>query len=545
VSTSSGRRGQQRRPAFLRRPARIAAVALISALGLVIPSTAASAGTYTTINGSGSSWASVALFQWANDVRAQGITVNYNPDGSAQGRTDFIQGGSVDFAGSDPPFRNGQDKLAGTGAETVPWGYSYVPDTAGGTAFMYHLDVGGQLIRNLRLTPLVLMEIFTGAITNWDDKQITKAYGAQLPNIPITPVIRSDGSGATFFFTRWMATMFPGQWDAFCKKVHPGISTPCGQTEFYPQFGNAKAQNGSNNVADYITSSYGQGAIGYDEYAYALNANYPVVQLLNPGGYYVGPTASNVAVALTHAVIDENPSDPNFLQQNLNNVYTFKDPRSYPLSSYSYLIVPRAGSKPLPSVFNTGAGRTLSTYINYFLCAGQKQMPALGYSPLPINLVSGAFLQVKQIPGTVGTPNINSYASCGNPTFINGKDVLLNTAPYPTACQKAGAPLNCVVKNGKAVAAGSSAAGHGSSGPSSSSTNGTSSSAANPATGGSGTSGPTAGAANVTGTVVNLASNGTDKALLAVLTALAVVAAVATPPAVGAWLRRRKRQAGT
>jgi hypothetical protein len=49
----------------------------------------------------------------------------------------------------------------------------------------------------------------------------------------------------------------------------------------------------------------------------------------------------------------------------------------------------------------------------------------------------------------------------------------------------------------------------------------------------------------VTGTVVNLASNGTDKALLAVLTALAVVAAVATPPAVGAWLRRRKRQAGT
>ena len=118
-----------------------------------VPRSAAYAGGYETINGSGSSWASVALFQWANDVRPQGITINYNPDGSAQGRTDYIQGGSIDFAGTDPPFRNGQDKLAGTAAETVPWGYSYVPDTAGGTAFMYHLTVGGHLVTNLRLTP--------------------------------------------------------------------------------------------------------------------------------------------------------------------------------------------------------------------------------------------------------------------------------------------------------------------------------------------------------------------------------------------------------
>ena len=58
---------------------------------------------------------------------------------------------------------------------------------------------------------------------------------------------------------------------------HPGIKLPCPQTEFYPLFGNAKSENGSNNVATYITSSYGNGAIGYDEYAYALNAHYPVV----------------------------------------------------------------------------------------------------------------------------------------------------------------------------------------------------------------------------------------------------------------------------
>jgi phosphate transport system substrate-binding protein len=97
-------------------------------------------------------------------------------------------------------------------------------------------------------------------------------------------VIRSDGSGATFFFTRWMHHVFPNDWDAFCQKVHPGIQLPCPETEFYPQSGSAKAENGSNAVSVYVTSDYGEGSIGYDEYAYALNAHWPVVSMENPGG---------------------------------------------------------------------------------------------------------------------------------------------------------------------------------------------------------------------------------------------------------------------
>jgi len=535
------------------RPGRIAFIALVTALAL-LPAAAADAGSYTTINGSGSSWASIALFQWIKDVEPRGLTVNYNPTGSAQGRQDFIQGGLVDFAGSDPPFRNGQDKLGQTGAEHPQWSYSYVPDTAGGTAFMYHITVGGHLVRNLRLSPKVLMEIFTGAIKNWSDPRITKIYGAHLPNEPIVPVLRADGSGATFFFTRWMAHEFPSQWNAFCKKVK-GVSAPCGQTEFYPSFPGSKSENGSIAVADYIRAGYGEGSIGYDEYAYALSTGYPVVQVLNPAGYFVGPTASNVAVALTKAQIDEHSNSPNFLQQNLDNVYTFKDPRNYPVSSYSYLIVPRQGGR-VPPVFSDNAGRSLSTFINYFLCSGQKEMPSLGYSPLPFNLVRGAFQQVGKIPGHVAPPNIGHYASCGNPTFKNGKNVLLANAPYPTKCQKLGAPLNCVIKNGKAVAAGGGGGGGGGGGSGGAGGSGTGSSASgggsggsgggtgNPALGGTTGTGTTTGAATVAGSVVGLAANGTDRALLAVLTALAVIAAVAMPPAVGAWLRRRKGQAG-
>ncbi|HEY1917916.1 MAG TPA: substrate-binding domain-containing protein [Streptosporangiaceae bacterium] len=528
-----------------RRPARIAFVAVLLVFGIFAQRATADAGTYTTIDGSGSSWAYIALSQWITDVAPEGLTINYNPDGSAEGRQDYMQGSQVDFAGSDPPFRNGDDHLAGTGAEVPKWGYSYVPDTAGGTAFMYHLTVGGKLVRNLRLNGQVLMEIFTGQITNWDNSAITKIYGAQLPNEPITPVLRSDGSGATYFFTLWMATEFPSEWNAFCEKVHPGITEPCGNTEFYPQFGDAKMENGSNNVADYITASYGEGSIGYDEYAYAQSSGYPVVQLLNPAGYFVGPTASNVAVALTKAQINFDSSSSNYLQQILTPLYTFKDPRNYPLSSYSYLIVPRSGTTE-PPTFNTGAGASLSTFINYFLCAGQKQSASLGYSPLPLALVEGGLRQNGEIPGHVAIANVKSYSSCPNPTFTNGVLTVLKDAPQPSPCQKYGEPLNCTVENGKAVA-GSGSGSSGSSGSGSKGSSGSNGGGGSTATGGSTTAagtGPTTGAANVSASVVNIGDNGTDRALLAVLTALALIAAVATPPAVGSWLRRRKRQAG-
>jgi ABC-type phosphate transport system substrate-binding protein len=526
-----------------RKLAILAGVTATALLGLVAGPPAAYAGSYVTIDGSGSSWSSVALDQWSQDLASSGVTVNFTPDGSAAGRTDYIDG-QDDFAASDPPFRNGTDKIANDGSELpIPYGYSYVPDTAGGTAFMYHLDVGGHQITNMRLTGETIMKIFTGQITNWDNAAITKDYGKQLPSIPIIPVVRSDGSGATFFFTRWMANVFPTQWDAFCGQVtHGRVSSGCGQTEFYPTgWGAVQAENGSNNVATYITSSYANGAIGYDEYAYALNSHYPVVAMSNPAGYYVLPTASNVAVALTRAVIVEDKSSPDFLQQNLNSVYTFTDPRSYPLSSYSYLIVPKSGTK-LPNQFSStpGAGKTLSTYIDFFLCGGQQQSAALGYSPLPLNLVQGGLLQSSLIPGAIPGPNPTTLSGCNNPTFTGGQLTILKNAPYPTACQKITAPLNCTLSGGKAKSTtpGSTKTGSTGTSPSSGPTG-----PANPA-GGSNTTGPGTGTGSpVSGQAVSLAGNGVDQPVFGALTALAIIAAIALPPGVGFWLRRRRRRA--
>ncbi len=519
-------------------------VVLAAGLVALIPMSAALAGTtttYETISGSGSSWSSVALEQWARNLAADGITINFNPDGSAQGRADYMAQ-QVDFAASDPPFRNGTDPFDPGVVEHPDVGYSYVPDTAGGTAFMYHLEVRGHLITNLRLSPKTIMEIFTGQITNWDNPAITKDYGEQLPSIPIIPVIRSDGSGATYFFTRWLSHLFPAQWNAFCYKVSKGRvggpGKPCTQTEFYPEgWGASVPQNGSNNVATYITASYGQGAIGYDEYAYALNSHYPVVAVENPAGYFVLPSASNVAVALTQAQINEDPSSTDYLQQNLNNVYTFKDPRSYPLSSYSYLIVPRAGTT-VPSLFTKGAGQTLSTYIDYFLCAGQQFSADLGYSPLPLNLVEGGLLQASKIPGAIPEPSLSS--NCPNPTLKDGKLIVLEDAQQPSPCEHVGEPLDCTVVDGKAVTGNSST-----SGSSTSNSNGTSTTGTTGTTGTSGSNGgqPTATGNDgpVTGTVVNLASSDSSPAMLGVLTAVALLVAIAVPPALYAIVRRRRQ----
>ncbi len=520
--------------------------ALASTAGL-----ASAAGQYTPIEGAGSSWAAVALTQWAQYMQTLGATITFEPNGSAEGRQFFL-GNQVDFAASDPPFRNGEDPFQSGSAEHPTSAFSYVPDVAGGTAFMYHLDVGGKQIRNMRLSGLTIAKIFTGQITNWDNPEITHDYGKQLPSIPIVPVVRADGSGATYFFTRWMEYTYGSIWLNFCKQEHGHLlpNGTCPQTEFYPEnWGDSVAQNGSEAVASYIGASYGQGAIGYDEYAYALQSNIPVVSVLNPGGYYVQPTASNVAVALTKAVINDDPHSQNYLQQNLNAVYTFTDPRSYPLSSYSYLIVPRVPLKGQTQCecngFTSGAGRTLSTYIDYYLCAGQQYSAQLGYSPLPLELVEGGLLQASKIPGAIPEP---SLSQCANPTLKGGKLIILDNAPYPSKCQKLGAPLSCGGGSTSTTGTGSSGSGgSSSSGTGSSGTGGSGNSGTNPATGGgSGTSGSggdgTSGTNGTpTGTVVNLASTDSNPTVFGVLTVLEILAVIGLPPIVYAVLRRRRQ----
>jgi ABC-type phosphate transport system substrate-binding protein len=523
-----------------------AALAATAILGLFAfgPSQAAQATTYAEISGSGSSYAAGALQQWATDLVPQGLQINYDPVGSATGREQYIQGEN-DFAGSDIAFISPSDPDPFAGSDgTIDFAYSYIPDVAGGLAFMYNLQVDGQKITNLRLRPQTLAEIFTGHITNWDNPTITHDYGAQLPNLPITVVTRSDGAGESYFLSRWMWKMYPSLWEGFCHAQ--GGPSNCGPTELYPgQSAGFKALDGAEDVAGYIASPTNNGAIGYAETYYALNYHIPIVSVANPAGYYVQPTGSNVAIALEKAQIDENQNDVTFLMQNLDNVYTDTDPRAYPLSAYSYLIVPRnkrtiGGTTYTPrSGTTTATGVSLSTYINFILCGAQASAVSLGYSPLPGPMVTGGFLQDGDIPGAVPSPAAHNYATCNNPAFYDGKDVLTATAPYPLACQKVTAPLNasCTGSESKTGDSGSTTGSKNSgSGRNSHSDNGTDPNTGQPTTG---TSPGTA----VSAEPVGLAGQPEAQWLFGTLAAVVLLAAISMPVLLGSWLQRRKATA--
>ena len=102
------------------------------------------------------------------------------------------------------------------------------------------------------------------------------------------------------------------------------------------------------------------------------------------------------------------------------------------MSSYSYMVVPTTTAAP----FNTDKGKTLSTFVNYFLCTGQQKADILGYSPLPKNLVEAGFAPGETDPGSRGpSPSISQ---CHNPALD-----ILQSAPMPNKCMKLGS--SCTV----------------------------------------------------------------------------------------------------
>lgn len=414
------------------RSFRFGAVALVAALIALIP-LPAHAESYVPISGSGSTWSQNALDQWRKNVAANyGMTVNYSGTGSSAGRQDFVKP-TVDFAISEIPLQKSPED--GSPAEVPQWGggtsFAYMPIVAGGTSLMYNLKIGGKQVTNLRLSGEVIAKIFTGAISNWKDPAIQADNPAlAMPDKAITPVVRSDGSGTSAQFTLWMSKQFPSIWTRGMTSQFPSLTS------------SFKAQSGSLGVAGYVSQSYGEGAITYVEYSYAMKSGFPVAKVLNSQGYYVEPTYQSVAVALMGATLNSD------LTQNLDGVYNNGDRRAYPMSSYSYMIVPTETN----TVFTAEKGKTLSRFASYMICEGQQQAASLGYSPLPMNLVQAGSDVIQRIPGSVGAVDFNS---CNNPTFKAGdspsNNQLAATAPQPADCDKQG-PTQCSTGTGGAPA---------------------------------------------------------------------------------------------
>ena len=540
----------------------MAATALCTALIPVLPP--AFAATYVPITGAGSTWSANAIDAWVTNVAQYGMRVSYSAVGSTSGRQEFGQG-TVDWGASEIPY----GVVDGNNTDPPPQrGYAYMPDTAGGTTFMYNLKIGNSRVTNLRLSGAAIAGIFTGQITNWDNSIIQKDNpGLTMPNLKIVPVVRSDGSGATAEFTEWMLATEPSDWTTYCAKVG---RSPCTQTSAYPVLpGSAMVgQSGDLGVSGYVSQQQADGAIGYVEYSYALETGFPVALVLNSAGYYTEPTAQNVAVSLLKAQINMNKSSPLYLTQDLSQVYTDSDPRTYELSSYSYMILPADTTLGM----TTAKGYTLGAFGSYLLCQGQQQVDALGYSALPINLVEAGYQQLQKIPGNqVPTATAAQIQGCNNPTFsTNGTNTLADEDPNPPACDKegstqctagtGGAKTSTPVKasaqgnqasSGTSATSGSHASSTASASASTASGSGAASQGCDPDTGicgssGSGTGSGTAGGPQTVNGVATAAAvslgNGLQVTLMVVAAALLLCLALIPPLVVQAGRRRRQRR---
>src|SRR5450631_31502 len=532
--------------------------ASLACLSLLFVATAQSseAVAHARIEGSGSSWAANAVTQWIADVTSSGLQVVFTSQGSAQGRKDFANN-TTDFAVSDIGFR-GVDPATGAQDTNQGRAYAYLPIVAGGTSFPYNLSFGGKRVTNLRLSGATIAKIFTNQITMWNDPAITADNnGRRLPAITIVPLVHSEGSGSTAQLTTYFDTVYPSIWRPYQGRA--------GFTEYYPKKGATMiAQNGSDQIINYATSAAANGVITYDEYSYALAKSFPVAKVENANGYFTLPTQYNVAVALTKAQINTDKTSPNYLLQNLSGVYSHPDPRTYPLSSYSYMIIPTGASDPRMS---TAKRQTLVDYLYYSVCTGQKEMGPIGYSPLPINLVQASFDQVNKLK--VADPAVDitrrDVSTCSNPTFVAGqptRNYLAEIAPLPPPCDKVGAgpctgALNYAIlgnpTGGSVPGAPAGAGGAAGGGPGSKAAGGAAAGGAavpkaggaiDPATGqllASGASGSGVdGSQSAVSTDIASAS-AMSKTMLTILVIILLLLAIAMPPLIGTTLAKQRK----
>jgi phosphate transport system substrate-binding protein len=445
---------------------------LLTLVATAEPWVATSAEASPSMQATGSSFASVAIQEWVGQSSTLlGLNINWQVQSSVVGLNNFAQN-QVDFAASDIPYSAQQS----TYYPNIS--YQYMPDVAGGLAFMYNLNGNdGQQITSLNLDPAVIGDIFLGKIAKWNDPAIISlnpSLSQDLPNQTIIPVFRTDASGENYLLSDYLLhedgpTFTQAQTDFQSGNVGlpsaawpvPGGSSNINPST-YPNWASQTpvGQNGSDNAANYVAAESSVGSITYVETAYAKEHNFPVASVQNASGASVQPTSVNVATAMEAAVLHTD------LTQDLTNVYTNPLPNSYPLSAYSYIVSPCspslaaaqqascAGGPNVPSTFPSQKGQALGQFVGYLACAGQEKMALLGYSPLPPNLVSDDFDAIGRMNGGQQPPPPTA-ANCKNP-YVDGETPLPGE---PAVAGQAGGGINAAPPATTATAASGGAKG--------------------------------------------------------------------------------------
>jgi phosphate transport system substrate-binding protein len=313
-----------------------------------------SSGGSSTLNGAGSTLAAPIYQQWASTLKGQGITLNYNPVGSGTGVAD-LQTATVDFAGSDPAL-----KSSDTSAMKGPT--LQFPVAFGAITVSYNLS---GVKSGIKLDGPTIAKIYMGQIKTWNDPAITALNpGTTLPSTSITVVHRSDSSGTTAGFTKFLADTDP-TWSSQIGS-DKDVKWPTGT-------GAAK----NSGVAAAVNQT--AGAIGYVEQAYALENGFTYAAIKNSAGKFILPTIANTSAAANGISV---PADLGI------NTINSPAPDAYPIVSQTFLDTYKDPCKDGKASASVASG--LKKFLTYAFGPGQQNLGAGGnqlpYAPLPASL---------------------------------------------------------------------------------------------------------------------------------------------------------------
>jgi len=332
------------------------AVAAILSLSLAFLSACSGSKENTVkLQGAGASFPAPLYLKWFKNYGAAhpNVQVDYQSVGSGTGVKNFLDK-TVDFAASDRAMT--PDEMS-----KVNGGVQLIPMTAGAIVLAYNLPD----VPDLKLSRDAYSGIFLGKVKTWNDPLIAKSNpGAKLPATPINVVVRADGSGTSYVFTKHLSTINPD----FQKTV--GVD----QAPNWPVGTKSKGNEGV--TASIITTP---GAIGYVEYGYAHSQNLHMATLENKSGSFVAPTTDSAKAALASAQL---PADM---------IVWVSDPDgkdAYPIVTFTWMCFYKQYS-------DKDKLEALKALVNYGLTDGQKESEALGYVPLPESVVTKAQDAVK------------------------------------------------------------------------------------------------------------------------------------------------------
>lgn len=337
----------------------IASLAVALGVALSAPASAAD------ISGAGATFPYPVYAKWADAYkRKTGIGMNYQSIGSGAG-VKQIQARTVTFGATDAPLK---------GPDLEKHRLVQFPMVLGAIVPIVNIDgIGpGELVLDGR----TLARIYLGEIKKWNDPALVALNPAlKLPDRPILPVRRSDGSGTTFNFTQYLARVHPD----FEAKVGVGTAV-----EWPIGLGSKGNEGVANNVLQM------KGTIGYVEYAFAKQNAISYARMVNREGRTVAPETKSFMAAAANA---DWKSAPGF-GISLNDQ---RGPDSWPMTVPTFILVPREPKDP-------AAAAAALSFFAWAFSEGDRLADDLGYVPLPDSLVREVKASWSAIVNPAGAP---------------------------------------------------------------------------------------------------------------------------------------------